>query len=190
MDATVESLLVTGIAVLGTLISAVLTQRQANRSLSQELNRLDRWRTADRAEQDRRDTVLVHRAAYTALNTAARRYLAALTDQLHALGLGTGIEATTTELHAARAAHADSYAEFQLVAPDPVLAAARAVNHRLNHTYGILMRLTNGTRRPSDSPESAQALITELWTRDLPELRENMRLDLDLPEGAQRLPGR
>ncbi|TDC80111.1 hypothetical protein [Streptomyces hainanensis] len=189
MDGTVESLLVTGIAVLGTLISAVLTQRQANRSLTQELDRLDQWRTADRAEQTRHDTALVHRVVYTALNTAARRYLAALTDQLHALGLGTGVEATTTELHEARAAHADSYAELQLVAPEAVLAAARTVNHRLNHTYGILMRLTNGTERPNDSPDVAQAAITDLWSAGLPELRESMRLDLDLPD-TRRLRGR
>ncbi|MFD5315319.1 hypothetical protein [Streptomyces sp. NPDC127098] len=189
MDGTVESLLVTGIAVLGTLISAVLTQRQANRSLSQELNRLDRWRTDDREEQEKRDTVLVHRAVYTALNTAARRYLAALTDQLHALGLGTGIEAATAELHRARAAHADCYAECQLVALDPVLAAARTVNHGLNHTYGILMRLTNGTPGPTDSTDAAQARITDLWSAGLPELRERMRLDLDLPT-TPRISGR
>ncbi|MDT0318964.1 hypothetical protein [Streptomyces millisiae] len=189
MNGTVESLLVTGMAVLGTLISAVLTQRQANRSITQELNRLDQWRTADREEQAKHDALLVHRAGYTALNTAARRYLAALTNQLHALRLGTGLDTTTAELHRARAAHADSYAEIQLIAPTPVLAAARTVNHRLNHTYGILMRLTNGTPGPDDSPDAAQARITELWSAGLPELRERMRLDLDLPS-TPGIPGR
>ncbi|RMI36856.1 hypothetical protein [Streptomyces triticirhizae] len=180
MNATTESLLITVVAVLGTLISALLAQRQAHRSLSEELNRLER-----------RSSTESNRATYTALNTAARRYVAALTDQLHALR-GEGGAARTTEdlrrttedLRRARATHADCYAEIQLIAPAPVLAAAQEVNHTLNATYGVLMRLTTATAAPDETPASAQARITDLWETTLPTLRTAMRRDLHLDPHA------
>jgi hypothetical protein len=165
---TVSSLLITMVAVLGTLVSALLAQRQARRTMTQELSRLDQRRVAE-----------AHRAGYTAMNTAARRYLVALTNQLHALRLRTESAGDTAELRRARATHADHYAEVQLIAPPPVLAAAQTVNHVLNDLYGVLMRLTNGVPRPGDSLDVAQTRITALWDTDLVTLRRRMRLDLD-----------
>lgn len=181
MTQTASSLLITAVAVLGTLVSALLAQRQANRSMDENLNRLDRHHTIE-----------AHRAGYTALNTAARRYLTALTNHLHALRLGNDAEMTTADLQRARAAHADCYAEVQLIAPDPVLTTARTVNRTLNHVFGMLMRLTQDTCLAGDSLDTAQAHITELWDGGLADLRERMRLDLgitDTPAPLVHSPG-
>jgi hypothetical protein len=164
---TASSLLITTVAVAGTLMSALLAQRQASRAMARELSRLDQRRIAEE-----------HRAGYTAMNAAARRYLVALTNQLHALRLNADVEPVTADLHRARAAHADCYAELQLIAPPAVLSVARTVNRSLNHTFGILMRLTHGTHQPDD--DDAQARITALWEHDLSALRHLMRQDLDL----------
>lgn len=185
---TAGSLLITAVAVVGTLIWAMLAQRQANRSMAQELDRLDRRLVSGREERVRREVVAAHRASYTAANTAARRYLIALTNQLHAVRLGDGadLERATADLHRARAGHADCYAEIQMVAPGPVLAAAHAANRALNDLDGMLMRLTQGEALAGDSPAAAHARITALWDEGLAELRECMRLDLGIG-GASRL---
>ncbi|RKN46689.1 hypothetical protein [Streptomyces hoynatensis] len=181
MHETVSSLLITLVAVAGTLVSTLLAQRQVRRSRAQELSRLDRRRRIE-----------AKRARYTALNTAARRYLVALTNQFHALRANEGVESVTAELHRARAAHADCYAELQLIAPPAVLAAARRANRSLNHTFGLLMRLTNGTCLAGDSLDAAQARISALWEVELAGLRRQMRLDLDLdpasPAGSPAAP--
>jgi hypothetical protein len=183
MYGTLNSLAVTVVAVLGTLVSALLAQRQAHRAATRQLARLDDRRAAARDEEARR-------AGYTALNTSARRYLTALTNQVHALRNGAGPARGDTELHRARAAHADVYAEFQLIAPDPVLAPARTVNRTLNHTYGMLMRLAQGTDGPGDSLDAAQARITGLWDHGLTDLRTRMRLDLGVTDSVSpALPG-
>ncbi|MDT0269000.1 hypothetical protein RM844_22195 [Streptomyces sp. DSM 44915] len=169
---TTDSLLITVVAVLGTLVSALLAQRQAHRAMATELARLER-----------RSSIESYRASYTALNTAARRYVAALTDQLHALradGDHSAVAATTKELHRARATHADCYAEIQVTAPPAVLAAAQEVNHDLNATYGLLLRLTHATAAPGETPATAQTRITTLWETTLPTLRTAMRHDLHL----------
>lgn len=173
MNGTTDSLLITVVAVVGTLVSGLLAQRQANRSVSRELARLEH-----------RSSVEAHRAGYTALNTAARRYLAALTDQLHALRGDADLDAVTEELRRARAAHADCYAEIQLIAPAAVLVAAQEVNHTLNATYGLLTRLTRATAAPEETPAAAQARITALWETTLPALRRAMRHDLRLDDRA------
>nr|WP_329172533.1 hypothetical protein [Streptomyces decoyicus] len=69
------------VGVVGTLLSALLPQRAADRS---------RQREQERAEQscERRSEVQELRSCDVALNTAARQYLAALTDQLNALSRG------------------------------------------------------------------------------------------------------
>ncbi len=177
---TVGSLLVTALAVAGTLVSALLAQRHAGRSMTRELDRLDRRRVEERQERARQSVLESHRAGYTAFNSAARRYLTALTNHLHALRLGTGVEAAAAELRRARAEHADCYAELQLVAPDTVLTTAREVNRALNHVYGTLLRLAHGAPLADDSLDAAQAEITGLWDRALAELRTRMRRDLGL----------
>ncbi|MGK5530934.1 hypothetical protein [Streptomyces sp. URMC 129] len=182
MQETVSSLVITVVAGLGSLATAMLAQRQTSRCAALELDRLAQHHAIEREGQMRRDDIQSHRISYTALNTAARRYLAALTDQMHALRTQANLATVTAELQRARTAHADCYAEVQLLASDSVLAAARSVNRTLNTTYGMLMRLSQGARATEESLNTAQAQITDLWDYGLATLRERMRMDLGIDE--------
>jgi hypothetical protein len=71
LSANVTTLLAAALAVLGTLASAVLTQRHANRARSREIEALRRQRQEDREEERNRASFLDRRESYTALHTAA-----------------------------------------------------------------------------------------------------------------------
>ncbi|MFJ9929017.1 hypothetical protein ACIRU5_23660 [Streptomyces misionensis] len=165
------------VGVVGTLLSALLTQRAAERSRRHEQERAERARARERQAAQRL-------ACYVALNTAARQYLAALTDQLHALRGTEDSRAVRQRLTEARDVHRDVYAEAQMRLPDPVLALAGEVTHALGTLYGRLRRLDDGVSRPGDSPDTAQAEIDALWER-LRELRRGMRADLGASEAAR-----
>ncbi|TWV58089.1 hypothetical protein FRZ03_01405 [Streptomyces misionensis] len=165
------------VGVVGTLLSALLTQRAAERSRRHEQERAERARARERQASERL-------ACYVALNTAARQYLAALTDQLHALSRTEDPGAVRRRLTEARDVHRDVYAEAQMRLPDPVLVLAGEVTHALGALYGRLRRLDDGVPRPGDSLDAAQAEIDALWER-LRELRRGMRADLGASEAAR-----
>ncbi|MEU8031213.1 hypothetical protein AB0C13_21660 [Streptomyces sp. NPDC049099] len=165
------------VGVVGTLLSALLTQRAAERSRQRERERAERARARAREDEERR-------TCYVALNTASRQYLAALTDQLHALSRTEDPRAVRQRLTEARDLHRDVYAEAQMRLPDPVLVLAGEVTHALGTLYGRLRRLDDGVPRPGDSLGAAQGEIDALWER-LRELRRGMRADLGA-SGASR----
>lgn len=113
---SVTAVSVAVVGVVGTLLSALLTQRAADRS---------RQRERERAElaRERRGELLEVRTCYVALDTATRPYLAALTDQVHALRRD-GSGRVRQRLSDARDQHRDVYAEAQPRVPDPVLDLA------------------------------------------------------------------
>lgn len=158
------------IGVVGTLLSALLTQRAADRSRQREHARAERLR-ARRSEAEAR------RSTCVALNTAARQYLAALTDQFHALGGTEDPEQVRRRLVEARDLHREVHAEAQLRLSEPVLGVAGDVSHGLGALYGRLRRLADGIPRPDDSPGAAKADIDALWAR-LRTLRREMREEL------------
>ncbi|MFE1828809.1 hypothetical protein [Streptomyces yangpuensis] len=170
MDIGVLTAPLTAIAgVVGTLMSALLTQRAADRS---------RQREQERAEEvwERRAAAQELWACYVALNTACRHYLAALTDQLYALGHDAEVPSARQRLAGARDHHREVYAEAQLRLPDPVLDHAAAVSHGLGAVYGMIRRLDVGAPRPGESPAAARAAIDSLWAR-LRDMRREMRAD-------------
>ena len=169
------------VGVIGTLLSALLTQRAAARSRRHEQERAERARTRAREAEQRL-------ACYVALNTASRQYLAALTDQLHALSRTEDPRTVQHRLVEARDLHRDVYAEAQMRLPDPVLALAGEVTHALGALYGRLRRLDGGVPRPGDSLDAAREEIDALWER-LRELRRGMRTDLGTSEGSRPDPG-
>lgn len=162
------------VGVVGTLLSALLTQRAADRSRQREQERAERV-------QARRSEARELRLCYVALNTSARQYLAALTDQLHALDRDEDLRSVRQRLTGARDQHRDVYAEAQMRVPEHALGIAGEVSHDLGTVYGMVRRLDDGTPRPGDSPVAAQESIDALWER-LRELRRQMRADL----GASR----
>ncbi|MFE9632006.1 hypothetical protein [Streptomyces sp. NPDC006463] len=162
--------LVAVVGVVGTLLSALLTQRAADRS---------RQRERQRAEEvwERRSEAQELWSCYVALNTSGRHYLAALTDQLHALGDAAQAPHVRQRLTGARDHHREVYAEAQMRLPELVLDHASAVSHGLGAVYGMVRRLDDGVPRPGDSPAAAHEGIEALWAR-LREMRREMRADL------------
>ncbi|WP_274912098.1 hypothetical protein [Streptomyces sp. WZ-12] len=166
---------VAAVGVVGTLLSALLTQRAAERSRRREQERAERARARETEER---------RACYVALNTATRQYLAALTDQFHALSRTEDPRVARQRLTEARDLHRDVYAEAQMRLPDPVLALAGEVTHALGTLYGRLRRLDEGSPRPGDSLDTVRGEVDALWER-LRDLRRGMRADLGA-SGAAR----
>ncbi|WKX69542.1 hypothetical protein [Streptomyces sp. XD-27] len=171
------------VGVLGTLLSAVLTQRAADRTRQRELEYADRQRAKELEAQERRAAVEMRREAYVVLNTAARQYAAALTDMMHALLKPVGTDDASHRLTEARDAHRDCYAEAQLRVPDPILDLAQGVNRSLNTTYGMLKRLDNGDLRPGDSLDEVRAAIDRI-RGELQLMRRQMRIDLGVSSAA------
>ncbi|PZT73678.1 MULTISPECIES: hypothetical protein [unclassified Streptomyces] len=164
------ALIVAVVGVVGTLLSALLTQRAADRSLQREQERADRAQARAREAEELR-------ACYVALNASSRQYLAALTDQLHALLRADEAPEVRQRLTEARDLHRDVYAEAQMRLPDPVLAPTGAAAHALGTLFGRLRRLDDGAPRPGDSLSAVQEEIDTLWEQ-LRELRRGMRADL------------
>ncbi|MFE2941433.1 hypothetical protein ACFXKG_20570 [Streptomyces sp. NPDC059255] len=158
------------VGVVGTLLSALLTQRAADRGRRREQERAERLR-------ERRGEVQERWVCYVALNTAGRQYLAALTDQLHALGRAEELGSVRQRLTEARDRYRDVYAEAQMRLPQRVLEHAGRVSHGLGTVYGMVRRLDAGVPRQGDVPAAVQAGIDALWER-LREMRREMRADL------------
>ncbi|WP_329383759.1 hypothetical protein [Streptomyces sp. NBC_01716] len=169
------------VGVVGTLLSALLTQRAAERGRRGEQERAERVQARAREAEERRTCCV-------ALNTASRQYLAALTDQLHALMRREDSRAVAQRLTEARDLHRDVYAEAQMRLRDPVLALAGEVTHALGALYGELRRLNDGVPRPGDSLDAAQWEIDALW-EGLRGLRRGMRADLGASELSRPGPG-
>ncbi|MET9015615.1 hypothetical protein ABZX74_32620 [Streptomyces olivaceoviridis] len=155
------------VGVVGTLLSALLTQRAADRGRRREQERAEEVRERRRHAQELR-------ACYVALNTSARQYLAALTDQVHALGREEELPAARQRLTEARDQYRDVYAEAQMRLPDRVLGLAGGLSHDLGAVYGMVRRLDEGTPRAGDSPAAVRENIDELWGR-LRGMRREMR---------------
>ncbi|MEV7215772.1 hypothetical protein AB0O31_22105 [Kitasatospora cineracea] len=145
------------VGVVGTLLSALLTRRAADRSRQRERERAQE--AADRRQRERQ-----LRASFVALNAAARQYLAVLTDQLHALGNESELPDTRQRLAEARDHFREVYAEAQVRVPEPVLGLTGRFSRELGEVYGMVRRLDGGVLRPGDAPEAARERIAALWT--------------------------
>ncbi|MEU6945227.1 hypothetical protein ABZ957_08320 [Streptomyces sp. NPDC046316] len=164
------ALLVAAVGVVGTLMSALLTQRAADRSRQRDLERAGEvW--------DRRAEARELWSCYVALNTSGRHYLAALTDLLYALGREAELPSVRKRLTAARDQHREVYAEAQMRLPERVLDCAGAVSHGLGAVYGMVRRLDEGLARPGDSSAAAHDAVESLWVQ-LRDMRREMRADL------------
>ncbi|MFI2205900.1 hypothetical protein ACH47Z_35035 [Streptomyces sp. NPDC020192] len=164
------SVAVAVVGVVGTLLSALLTQRAAYRSRRRELEHAERVR-------ERRGEARELRACYVALNTAARQYLAALTDQMHALGRDEEARAVRQRLAEARDQYRDAYAQAQMRMPEPVLDLAGDLSRELGALYGMVRRLDEGVPRAGDAPDVARVGIEAQWGR-LRRMRREMRAGL------------
>ncbi|MET8244933.1 hypothetical protein ABZV31_11220 [Streptomyces sp. NPDC005202] len=120
MTAAVTAMITAVVGVLGTLFAPVLSQRLTARQRAEE---------ARAAEERRRFEE--RRAAYTAMNRASRQFHTLLKDALHRIRDGVYTEQDRGQLEEARRDYRDRYAEAQMVVPERILDASRAVNQVL-----------------------------------------------------------
>ncbi|MFR0357568.1 hypothetical protein [Streptomyces sediminimaris] len=180
------------VGVVGTLGGALLTQSRADRTKRLELEAMAQQRDAERrhteqvrqaehAEVRQREFLDLRRACYISLNTASRQYLTAQVNLQHALRVGAGVEACLEQLETRRTTHRDSYAEAQMVAPTPVLAAAGAVSRHLNHGYGRLRQLLAAPSADLEAVDAFDDQVNSSWAL-LSEMRHTMRRDLGVDD--------
>ncbi|MFJ6565654.1 hypothetical protein ACIQMV_38625 [Streptomyces sp. NPDC091412] len=192
MGAGWTALLVAVVGVAGTLGASLLTQSRADRTKRMEVEAAAAQRREERdhaealqeAERDRvraEQSVLLRRTCYITLNTAARQYLTAQVDVLHALRNDTGIDDSLAQLEIRRTAMRESYAEAQMIAPRPVMDVAGVASRRLNAAYGELKRIAATTYRLAEDLDAFEEGVDRSWTH-LSEMRQEMRSDLKVDE--------
>jgi hypothetical protein len=173
-----DPILIGGLAgAVGSVVTAFTTQLFAHRIKAQELGHADRVRLEQQRYDDDRARMEQRRAGHIALNSAAREFLAALTDLLQAVELDEPRDEERDALERVRAAYRLCYAEAQLSVNDDVLSAASGVNQSLTSLFGLVKRLDNGNLRSGETAEQAASMRKDAWRR-LQELRLLMRADL------------
>lgn len=121
MDAGITTVLAATIAVLGTLLSSVLTQRINARSKlkENELAQLERQKEYEREQNSL--TTLARRAAYTMLNTEMRKFRRELNNYLLLIRAGAVTDDALRVLEYAHRTYSENYADAQMIVPDEVL---------------------------------------------------------------------
>ncbi|MBO8194212.1 hypothetical protein ITI46_21480 [Streptomyces oryzae] len=169
MSAVIAAMITAVVGVLGTLFAPVLTQRVAARQREEE-----------RAEADRLRRIEERRAAYTSMNRTSRQFSTLLKDALHRLRDGVYTDHERTALEEARLDYRDRYAEAQMIVPERILDAARAVNRVLAEADGAVKRLDRDRAHDAETPESVRRTLTTEGDRQLATMRQLMREDLGI----------
>lgn len=170
MTVAVTAMITAVVGVLGTLLAPVLSQRLTARQRADEAQLAERRR---RFEE--------RRGAYTAMNRASRQFHTLLKDALHRLRDGVYTELERDQLEEARRDYRDRYAEAQMVVPERILDASRAVNQVLAEADAAVKRLDRGLARDGESAEASLLQLKGAEPR-LVAMRQLMRADLGVTE--------
>lgn len=176
------------VGVLGTLGASLLTQSRADRTKRMELEAAAEQRReerdhaeavleSERAQNRAEESVVLRRACYITLNTAARQYLTAQVDVMHVLRSQTSVEAVLEQLEARRTTLRESYAEAQMVVPLQVMVVAGAASRRLNAGYGRLKQVAASIPYNQEDLDTFEAGVEQSWAL-LSAMRQQMRFDL------------
>lgn len=188
MGAGWTALLVAVVGVVGTLGASLLTQSRADRNKRMEMQAAAEQRReerdhaeamleAERARHRAEESLASRRACYITLNTAARQYLTAQVDFMHALRNETGVETALEQLEVRRTALRESYAEAQMIVPLQVMAVAGTASRRLNAGYGRLKQIAASTPHSQEDLGTFEAGV-EQSRAILSEMRQQMRHNL------------
>lgn len=170
MTAAVTAMITAIVGVLGTLLAPALTQRITARQRAEES-----------AAEERRRRFEERRTAYTAMNRASRQFHTLLKDALHRLRDGVYDDQDRERLEEVRRDYRDRYAEAQMVVPERILEASRAVNTVLAGADAVIKRLDRGVAGDGESPAQALLDLKEAEPR-LTEMRRLMRQDLGVTD--------
>ncbi|MFF9016672.1 hypothetical protein ACF09C_27360 [Streptomyces sp. NPDC014870] len=186
MSTTVAPLVIAFLGIVGTLASALMTQRLATKAKALELDQSARQRAEERQHETERALAEAVRACYVRLNTASLDYQSELNHFWHALRAGRVTDDVRTRLDDARREHRARYSEAQMRIPDDVLTVVDGVHRRLNHVYGVLKRLDSGAPSRWEDDESldeAHQQVMGLW-KQLTEMRRTMRRSIGATQGG------
>ncbi|MEU9911705.1 hypothetical protein [Streptomyces sp. NPDC051001] len=170
MTAAVTAMITAVVGVLGTLFAPVLSQRLTSRQRAEEAEVAEHRRLFE----DRR-------TAYTAMNRASRQFHTLLKDALHRLRDDVYTDHDREQLEEVRREYRDRYAEAQMVVPERILQASRAVNEVLAGIDAVVKRLDRGRARDGESAARALLDLKEAEPR-LSEMRRLMREDLGVAD--------
>ncbi|MGW8847771.1 hypothetical protein ACWGNE_08315 [Streptomyces xiamenensis] len=188
MTAEWTALLVAVVGVVGTLGASLLTQSRADRTKRMEMEAAAEQRReerdharvlleAERARARAEESIAQRRACYITHNSAARQYLTAQVDFLHALRNDSGVTAALEQLEARRTTHRQSYAEAQMIVPPKVMDVIGTSSRHLNTRYGRLKQIAASTSDSRELLDAFEAGIQYSWTL-LSRMRQQMRVDL------------
>ncbi len=187
MSGSISEIAVAVLGIGGTLTSALLTQRGANRARLRELEHAKQLRDEEREYTARQAQLEARRACYATLNAGCRDYITAMTNFLHALRAHEVTDELRSELDRARRDHRLRHGEAQMMLPDPVMAAASTVNRGLGDLYGLLKRLDKSVAGHGESVDTARESMRGLWDA-LWRMRHVMRVDLGITAPEQDHP--
>ncbi|MCX4693299.1 hypothetical protein [Streptomyces sp. NBC_01408] len=156
MDNTLLALAGTTIAVAGTLLAPVLSQRLLARAESDSFERQERVADAQWVREQQVAELGKRRECYVTANSGYRRYRIELMKYLWLVHKGGVTAEERTVLDDARHAMHASFAEVQMVASDAVLAELDSMAQTLAHLYDRVMRLEEGNAAPDGSFEEIQ----------------------------------
>ena len=117
MTPAIAAMVTAVVGVFGTLSAPILGQFMTGRQ-NREKN----------LAADTRRKFEERRAAYTAMNRASREFDTVLKDALHRIRDGAYGDEERAEVESVMRAYRDRYAEIQMIVPQRVLDASRAVN--------------------------------------------------------------
>ncbi|MFI5826359.1 hypothetical protein ACIA6C_03700 [Streptomyces sp. NPDC051578] len=177
MDNALLALAGTTIAVAGTLIAPVLSQRLVARAESQRFERQERAADAQWARQQQAAELDKRRQCYVTSNSGYRRYRIELMKYLWLVHRAEVTAEARAALEEARHAMHAGFAEAQMTASDAVLAELDSMSRTLAQIYDGVLRLEEGDAAPDGSFEELRAALlraNEQWTV----MRGAMRADL------------
>jgi hypothetical protein len=166
MTPAIAAMVTAVVGVFGTLSAPILGQFMTGRQ-NREKN----------LAADTRRKFEERRAAYTAMNRASREFDTVLKDALHRIRDGAYGDEERAEVESVMRAYRDRYAEIQMIVPQRVLDASRAVNFVLAEVDAAVKRLD---RKRQHDGETSEGVLADLKEADpgLRALSELMREDL------------
>lgn len=179
MSSSISEITVAVLGIGGTLASALLTQRSADRARVRELEHTRQLSGEEREYASRQAQLEARRTCYAALNAGTREYLTVMTNFWHALKAGEVTEELRSDLDRVRRDHRLRHAEAQVMVPDAVMTAASTVNRGFGDLYGLLKRLDRGIAEEGEGLDAAQEDMRRLWDA-LWAMRSVMRIDLGI----------
>ncbi|MGW6841091.1 hypothetical protein [Streptomyces sp. NPDC054958] len=170
------------VAVTGTLLAPILSQRVLARVQTEQFERQQRAADAQWVREQRVAEVEKRRACYVTANSGYRRYRIELMKYLWLVHKAEVTAQARADLEETRLSMHTAFAEAQMVASDAVLRELDAMTGTLAGAYRRTLQLAEGNPHPGWSFEEIQTELLQLGER-WKNMRGIMRADLGVNPG-------